>query len=220
VKLFHRLAAANASRVVLLQDFLLLRFQQIQISVNCGEPMISLEAVRVLYNYNYWARNLQLKACAMLTEEQFVRPMGGSFSSIRDTLAHLVDNEAYYLHRWQGHSREQIVEALGASKSTDRAKNWPKQFATLSDIENHWKQVEQDIRRFLNTLNESDLLHDVTYGDSGGKSWTYPLWALLLHVTNHQTYHRGQVTVLLRQLGVAPPAIDFLAGFHDGFAAS
>ena len=38
--------------------------------------MISLEAMRELFDYNYWARDRQLEACAALTEEQLLRPMG------------------------------------------------------------------------------------------------------------------------------------------------
>ena len=51
---------------------------------------ISLVALNELFTYNYWARDVQLRACAALTEEQFLRPIGGSFPSVRDTLAHLV----------------------------------------------------------------------------------------------------------------------------------
>jgi uncharacterized damage-inducible protein DinB len=35
-----------------------------------------------------------------------------------------------------------------------------------------------------------------------GKS---PFGQMLAHVVNHGSYHRGQVTTLLRQLGAAPP---------------
>lgn len=181
--------------------------------------MLSLPAVHALYNYNYWARDRQLEACARLTEEQFVRPLGGSFPSVRDTLAHLVDNEAYYLHRWRGHGREQIVAAMGSSQSAGRAASWPAKFPTLSHIENRWREVEHAVRAYLLTLTESDLSSEVTYVDSSGRPWTYPRWCLLLHVANHQTYHRGQIALLLRQLGATAPATDFLLGFHTGFVA-
>jgi uncharacterized damage-inducible protein DinB len=29
------------------------------------------------------------------------------------------------------------------------------------------------------------------------------------HVVNHSTYHRGQLAMMLRQLGQAPPSTDF-----------
>ena len=38
--------------------------------------MIPLGILRELFNYNYWARDRQLEACASLATEQFLRPMG------------------------------------------------------------------------------------------------------------------------------------------------
>ena len=66
--------------------------------------MISLATFHELYNYNWWARDRQLEACAAVTPEQFLKDLCGSFPSIRDTLAHLVAAEWLYLERWQGRS--------------------------------------------------------------------------------------------------------------------
>ncbi len=49
--------------------------------------MIPLETLRELYDYNYWARDRQLEPCRGLTAEQFQRPLGSSFTSLRDSLA-------------------------------------------------------------------------------------------------------------------------------------
>ena len=40
------------------------------------------------------------------------------------------------------------------------------------------------------------------------------LWHMLQHVVNHATYHRGQVTTMLRQLGAAPPKSQDLIVFY------
>ncbi len=63
-----------------------------------GVP-ISLLAIKELFNYSYWARNRQLEACASLTQDQFMQPCGGSFSCMRDTLAHMVNVEWLWLER-------------------------------------------------------------------------------------------------------------------------
>jgi hypothetical protein len=53
-----------------------------------------------------------------------------------------------------------------------------------------------------------------------GKGWFgYALWRMMVHLVEHQTYHRGQVTALLRQLGVEPPEVDFLDAQDAGFRA-
>jgi uncharacterized damage-inducible protein DinB len=172
--------------------------------------VISVGVIRQLYDYNCWARGRQLEACRALTPEQFTRSFGSGWSSIRDVLAHLVDTEAYYLHRWRGHSREQIVATMGFSRSVERARLWPAQFPTLSRVERHWQNLECEVRNYFEKLEQNDLSETVTYIDSGGRHWPYPLWQLILHLANHQTYHRGQVSALLRQLGVVPPATDLL----------
>ena len=66
------------------------------------------------------------------------------------------------------------------------------------------------MRSYLSGLQEGTLDHPLSYMNLKGERWTYPLWQTLLHVVNHQTYHRGQITTLLRQLGAAAPTIDYL----------
>jgi uncharacterized damage-inducible protein DinB len=162
--------------------------------------MISLEAMRELFDYNYWARDRQLEACAALTEEQFLRPMGSSFPSVRDTLAHLVAVEWLWLERWQGRA--------------PRALPPPEEFPTLDAIAVRWATVECKMREYLAGLTEEALSIPISYTGFRGNVWTYPLWRMHMHLLNHQSYHRGQVTTLLRQLGAVPAWVDFLVA-HD-----
>jgi len=46
-----------------------------------------------------------------LGRDDFIRPMGNSFSSIRDTLAHILGAEWIWLERWQGRSPRALPEA-------------------------------------------------------------------------------------------------------------
>ncbi len=162
--------------------------------------MIPVDTLRELFDYNYWARDRQLEACAALTQEQFLRPMGNSYSSLRDTLAHLVAAEWIWLERWLGRSPTRLeAEDYAAAK-----------FPTLGAVRDRWRAVERDMRAYLAGLQDPALERSLNYTNLKGERRTYPLWQTLLHVANHQTYHRGQITTLLRQLGAAAPAIDFL----------
>ena len=162
--------------------------------------MIPLGTFRDLFDYNYWARDRQLEACAALSEEQFLRPMSSSFSSVRDTLAHLVAVEWIWHERWRGKSPSK-VDAQEFAAGT---------FPTLATVRDRWRAVESDVRSFLAELGEADLARPLSYKNMKGESYTYPLGQSLFHVVNHQTYHRGQITTLLRQLGAAAPAVDYL----------
>ena len=171
--------------------------------------MIPVDTLRDLFDYNYWARDRQLEACAALTEEQFLRPMGNSFSSVRDTLAHLVAVEWVGLERWLGRSPTKLD---GGEYSAET-------FPTLGTVRERWRTVEGNMRSYLSGLQDSALERPLSYTNFKGERWTYPLWQTLVHVVNHQTYHRGQITTLLRQLGTSAPAIDFLVAQDVGARA-
>ncbi len=162
--------------------------------------MVHLETLRELYDYNYWARDRQLEACSKLSEEQFARPAGNSYSSLRDTLAHLLSAEWGWLERFCGRSPRSLP-------------SWLAELRRLDAIRDRWRGVESDMRNYLAGLRAEALGRPLTYVNLKGETWTYPLWQPLFHLVNHQTYHRGQVTTLLRQLGATPAPIDFLIYF-------
>jgi uncharacterized damage-inducible protein DinB len=162
--------------------------------------MISLEGLRELYDYNYWARDQQLAACAGLSEEQLGQALGSSFGSLRATLKHLLGAEWVWLERFRGRSPSAVP--------------WLKETETLDAIRGRWQSIEADMRRYLGELKPEALAAPLTYQNLKGETWTYPLAQCLMHLMNHGTYHRGQVTMALRQLGATPPGIDLLV-YYD-----
>ncbi len=163
----------------------------------------SLLAINELFRHNYWARDRQLQACESLTGEQFLRPLGSSFPSIRDTLTHLVAAEWFWLDSWRGRPPGPVL--------------LPEDFPTLAAVTECWRKVEFEMSEYLAGLSEEALLRPITYMDPEGKTWTHILWRMMLHLLNHQSYHRGQIATLLRQLGIQPPDVDFLTAHDLGF---
>ena len=68
------------------------------------------EEMRTLYDYNAWANHRQLQAASKLPAEQFVKPLGSSFGSVRDTLAHIYGAEWLWLERFQGRSPSSLPD--------------------------------------------------------------------------------------------------------------
>jgi uncharacterized damage-inducible protein DinB len=158
---------------------------------------MNLAYVRELYAYNRWANEKILNAAEQLSDEQFLRPMGSSFTSVRDTLVHIVGAEWIWLERWNGRSpRGGLLKV--------------EELPDLKAIRARLKQVEDECERFLQQMGEDDLKKSISYVNMKGETWTYTMWQMLAHVANHSTYHRGQAATLLRQLGVKPPMTDFL----------
>src|SRR5277367_6167301 len=100
----------------------------------------SLALLNELFDYNYWARDRQLQASAALTEEQFLQPLRSSFSSIRDTFAHLIAAEWMWLECWRGHLSKPLLSG--------------QEFPTLEAASNRWRAVEREMRQYLAGLTE------------------------------------------------------------------
>lgn len=164
-----------------------------------------LPTIREMFDHCYWARDRQLRVCAGLDQEQLQRPLGGSFPSLHATLVHLVAVEWLWLERWRGRSPKGLVP--------------PTELPTLQSISERWATVEGEMRGYLAGLGEDALGGPLTIVSTRGEQWTYPLWRMLMHLLNHQSFHRGQVTMLLRMLGAEPPRIDFLVGRDVDFRA-
>ena len=71
---------------------------------------MSPDEIRQLFDYNAWANQRSLDAAAALTAEDFTKPLGSSFSSVRDTLAHIWGAEWLWLERFQGVSPASLPE--------------------------------------------------------------------------------------------------------------
>ena len=63
----------------------------------------------------------------------------------------------------------------------------------------------------LASLTEADLARGIAYTNSAGRSFVTPVGDILLHGALHGQYHRGKVNLLLREAGLAPAPVDFIA---------
>ena len=162
--------------------------------------MRDLAAIRELYRYNEWANARLFGAVARTTPVQFAKDLGSGFPSLRDTLTHIVWGEWLWLQRWKGISPQTLSQPL--------------EFPRGEVLRERWQHVTGEQRDFLDSLTADHLTSVVRYANLQGQPWEYPLWRQLYHVVNHSSYHRGQVSTLLRQLGASPAPTDFLV-FHD-----
>jgi len=86
----------------------------------------------------------------------------------------------------------------------------PAEFPTAESVRRKLSQVETERAEFINGLTDESLAQPITYTNTKGEQWTYQLGHMLQHVANHSSYHRGQVTTMLRQLGFEPAPVDLL----------
>ena|SRR5579872_6710124 len=161
---------------------------------------MNLADLNVWLDYHYWARDVLLEAVAPLSPEQFTRQTEGSFKSIRDTVAHIYAAERIWYTRWLGQSPKSLL-------SYDLLPD-------VASIRQAWTELEEKVRSFVNGLGEAGVSQVFEYTLMNGQPAVSPFWQMLVHIVNHGSYHRGQVTTLLRQLGVPPPKSTDMITFY------
>jgi uncharacterized damage-inducible protein DinB len=145
--------------------------------------------------YNRWANNRLLQASAALTADERERNLQASFNSLEGTLIHILWGERGWLSFWQ----------TGNFVPRPAPGDYP-DFAALQSA---WTRHDEAYVIYLCNLTQSEIASPRTLDAT-----TYTLGELIQHALNHSTYHRGQVALLLRQLGQAPPFTDY----HDFLA--
>lgn len=162
---------------------------------------MTVQDLETFYDYNYWAYQKIWPVISQLTPEEFTRAVAGGYGSIRNTMVHLLSTEWGWLSRCGGHPR-------GASL---KAEDYP----TVEPLLKDWKKTEGYMREFLSKLDDEDLSKNVEYQGGEGQKRSMPLGELLHHSIIHGAHHRGQVAVLLRELGYAPGSFDILFYYAD-----
>lgn len=156
--------------------------------------------VLTLIDYHYWARDRVCDAVGALPAEQFTRDLGNSFPSVRDTLVHIYGAEWIWFARWQGESPTALPS--------------PGLFPDLMSLLSPWAELEGRLRPFFEGLDDEGVRRVVEYKMTNGATAASMLSQMLQHIVNHASYHRGQVTTMLRQLGAAPPKSQDLITFY------
>jgi uncharacterized damage-inducible protein DinB len=160
-----------------------------------------IEEIRELYQYNTWANRRIFEAAAKLSPDAFTKDLKSSFSSVRETLHHLIAAEWIWLSRWNG------VSPMAFPTTWDTS--------THAALQEKWNEIQQEQNTFISQLSEERLKKDLAYQNIKGDTFSEPLWRLLRHLVNHSTYHRGQVTTLLRQLGAQAVSTDLVQFYRE-----
>ncbi len=164
---------------------------------------MNIQDLRTLVDYHYWARDRLLDALDALTPDQFTRDLGSSFKSVRDTVAHTYAAEWAWYQRWHGESPTALLPF--------------DQFPDVASLRSAWTSHEAKMRAFVDALGEDGVERVIDYKLLTGAEGSSPIWQMLQHVVNHASYHRGQVTTMLRQLGASPAKpMDMIAFYRTG----
>lgn len=209
--------------------------------------------LRHLARYHAWANEKLLSACvAVRPTDALSSDVGLPFISIQRTLLHLIAAEALWWHRltgkttdcevllshlpplWAGEpdgpqwSRVPLRRATASGAVGDAASSAPAEVIDPSEVT--FDDVAAALRRqclrwvaFTDGLTDAAAAAAFEYADTAGFAVEGRVGRALLHVFNHGTHHRGQLSVGLRLLlrrGSTAPSVGVGAGAGPDAARS
>ncbi len=153
-------------------------------------------------DYNVWATNRLLHIAQGLSIAERIHDFKTADRSVQGPLTHLLRSERTWLSRIQH-----------GTPNRPHASSNDEEWETLLT---EWPKLHQQWRAWAQALTCESAEAILTYPDLKNFVWQQPLWQIILHVVNHSTHHRGQVSGFLRALGRTPPALDFIAFVRQG----
>lgn len=159
---------------------------------------MQLESLELMARYNVWATKKLNLILQTVSDADFFQDNGLFFGSIFATLNHLLVGEHYLWYpRFSAHTSSKLK--LNAIIETDRTLL----IKELEDKASHWLQL-------IDVIKSKTIPQDLIYQTSTGQQMSLPYLATLMHVFNHGTHHRGQITAALTAMGYACPELDLV----------
>lgn len=163
---------------------------------------MNTQDIKLIYEYNYWSNKRILVASAKVSHEKFSAPASFPYGGLRGTLLHILDAE----WGWRMFLQNNDWSAPDLNEA---------EFPTLLEFESRWRAEETEMRTYLASLKDEDLIVHRYYKTSEGDSRDRILWHCLLHVVNHGTQHRSEAAALLTDYGSSPGDLDFTVFLNE-----
>lgn len=134
--------------------------------------------------YNLWANKTMIDWLKTKPAEKMEHEVPSSFNTIRKTITHMTETEAYWLS---------VIELAPLPA--------PVNSTTIEDVYKGLITTSGKFCLFLNQLNEEEMTKEI-YLDSPWVKGDRPLYEFVQHIMNHSTYHRGQIVTISRNAGI------------------
>ncbi|MEO6670103.1 MAG: DinB family protein [Ferruginibacter sp.] len=139
-------------------------------------------------HYNVWANQLITECIVNLSDEQLHKEIKSSFPSVYLTLLHLWDVESVW---WQRVKLQEVVEWPGVHFD-----------GSVLELVNNLMRQSKQWAEWIDIATETVLEHEFIYKNSKKDQYKQPVYEVLQQLFNHQTFHRGQLITMLRQVGL------------------
>jgi len=162
---------------------------------------VSADTLRLHLRYTAWASRRMVEAASQLNEEELTRDFKHADKSVLGTLVHIFAADRVWLGRILGNVPARFID--------------PEQDMKRSVLENGWPALHERWLEWAAGQTDESVRESFHYKDLRGNAYSSAVWQTILHVVNHGTHHRGQVSAMLRAMGHPPPPVDLVVFYRQ-----
>lgn len=156
------------------------------------------DTVKLLARYNRHANAEMGRICAELSEAEWKHTFDAYYASIRALCSHVFQGDVTWLKRFATARPFQYAE----HPILRQPLVWGELlFPTYAEYAQERQVVDDLLSQLAEELVPEDFTRRLQYKSWQGVEQDRQLGGLLVHVFNHQTHHRGMVSVYLDMLG-------------------
>lgn len=153
-----------------------------------------------IYEHSRFANGRLLDQAERLSDAELDAERPGMFGTIRSTFLHMMQAQ----HSW-----------LRRAQELDPIEPWTAEtFPTLADLRNQWDALDAENLAYLATLTDDQLQEIIHIRSWSGWEMQAPRWQALVHQAFHQHQHRGELAMVLTNLGHSPGELDAFDWFE------
>lgn len=153
-----------------------------------------------LFEWNAWANRRYQEVFSSMDYNSLnlVTPYG----NLLDRIVHIFSSFEMWYKRLNGQSPNNVVT------SSD--------FSTWGELQIRWVEFDNLLLEYVRSISEDELERIVTYTSLDGSVYTRKIRHILLHLTAHPNYHRGQISAIFKMNNLPKlPATDMVIYFLE-----
>lgn len=158
------------------------------------------------YDYHRWANGRFFEHLTELPDEVYSQEIQSVFSSVSEVIIHIYQVDAMWLSVMSGDSFEETMTKIQQIKEQSANKG-------LEEMQTLYAKLAQHFRDFINGVGDPNASMTVEHPQYGELDTSVS--ELVQHVVNHGTYHRGNITAMLRQQGHSGVPTDFVFYLYE-----
>jgi uncharacterized damage-inducible protein DinB len=158
--------------------------------------VISSAYCQLMARYSTWMNERLYAVCAGISADDRVLDRGAFFGSIHGTLNHLLWGDRMWLGRFTGSACN--YPPFGADM-----------FGTFEELAHERQLTDTAMLQWAANVSGEWLESTIEYVSKvDNKARCLPASVAAVHLFNHRTHHRGQLTTLMKQAGADPGPTD------------